>query len=171
MVHTACGVCFSLNKSISYLSLCLSLNSFCHETSRTWASKKKKNLSFIKSWNQVLWVLAGFEHQPHEFKSPSEVNSFTFTFNACQCRRLRFHPWVGKIPWRRKWPPTPVLLPGEPHGHCGLQSIGSQSPVWLGDWVYTNASSELNSNSTSQGKASLTDRPVSGPQRKSCFSF
>ena len=35
-----CGVCFSLylNKFTSYLSLCLSLNSFCHETSRTWAS-------------------------------------------------------------------------------------------------------------------------------------
>ena len=33
-----CGVCFSLKKSTSYLSLCLSLNSFCDETSRTWAS-------------------------------------------------------------------------------------------------------------------------------------
>ena len=24
--------------------------------------------------------------------------------------------WVGKIPWRRKWQPTPVFLPGETHG-------------------------------------------------------
>ena len=35
---------------------------------------------------------------------------------ACQCRRpkrLGFNPWVGKIPWRRKWQPTPVFLPGE----------------------------------------------------------
>ena len=23
-------------------------------------------------------------------------------------------PWVGKTPWRRAWPPTPVFLPGEP---------------------------------------------------------
>ena len=23
--------------------------------------------------------------------------------SACQSRRLRFDPWVGKIPWRRKW--------------------------------------------------------------------
>jgi len=32
--------------------------------------------------------------------------------NSCQCRRgkrLRFHPWVGKIPWRRAWQPTVVL--------------------------------------------------------------
>ena len=38
---------------------------------------------------------------------------------ACQCRRpkrLRFDPWVGKIPQRRPWEPTPVLLPGESHG-------------------------------------------------------
>ena len=35
---TLCGVCFSLNKSSSYLSLCLSLNSFCDEISRTRAS-------------------------------------------------------------------------------------------------------------------------------------
>ena len=28
-----------------------------------------------------------------------------------QRRRYRFHPWVGKIPWRRKWLPTPVFLP------------------------------------------------------------
>ena len=28
-----------------------------------------------------------------------------------QYRRLRFDPWVGKIPWRRKWQPTPVFLP------------------------------------------------------------
>ena len=27
-----------------------------------------------------------------------------------------FDPWVGKIPWRRKWQPTPVFLPGESHG-------------------------------------------------------
>ena len=30
------------------------------------------------------------------------------------------HPWVGKIPWRRKWPPAPVFLPGESHGQRRL---------------------------------------------------
>ena len=37
-----------------------------------------------------------------------------------ECRRLGFGPWVGKIPWRRKWQPTPVLLPGESHGRRSL---------------------------------------------------
>ena len=32
---------------------------------------------------------------------------------SMQCRRPRFDPWVGKIPWRREWQPTPVFLPGE----------------------------------------------------------
>ena len=25
------------------------------------------------------------------------------------------YPWVGKVPWRRKWQPTPVFLPGKSH--------------------------------------------------------
>ena len=33
---------------------------------------------------------------------------------ACQCRKLGFNPWVGKIPWRRKWQPTPFLLYASP---------------------------------------------------------
>ena len=40
--------------------------------------------------------------------------------SACQCRRHRFDPWVRKIPWRRKWRPTPVFLPGKSHGQRSL---------------------------------------------------
>ena len=36
--------------------------------------------------------------------------------STCQCRRHGFHPCIRKIPWRRKWQPTPVFLPGESHG-------------------------------------------------------
>ena len=35
-------------------------------------------------------------------------------------RRPGFNPWVGKIPWRRKWQPTPVFLPGESQGQRSL---------------------------------------------------
>ena len=31
----------------------------------------------------------------------------------CQCRRLGFDRWVGKIPWSRKWRPTLLFLPGK----------------------------------------------------------
>ena len=33
--------------------------------------------------------------------------------STCNVRRPGFSPWVGKIPWRRAWEPTPVFLPGE----------------------------------------------------------
>ena len=42
---------------------------------------------------------------------------------TCQGRRLRslgFSPWIWKIPWRRKWKPTPVFLPGKFHGQGSL---------------------------------------------------
>ena len=38
-----------------------------------------------------------------------------------------FDPWVRKIPWRRKWHPTPVFLPGKfpcTEESGGLQSVG-----------------------------------------------
>ena len=31
--------------------------------------------------------------------------------NAGRCKRRGFHPWVGKVLWRRAWQPTPVFLP------------------------------------------------------------
>ena len=62
-------------------------------------------------------------------------------------KRHGFDPWVRKIPWRRKWQPTPVFLPGESHeqrslagyspwgckkvGHsweCTLNTLGPSSP-------------------------------------------
>ena len=47
---------------------------------------------------------------------------------ACQCRRHKrcvFYPWVGKIPWRKAWQPTPVFLPGESHGQRSLVGYSS----------------------------------------------
>ena len=35
--------------------------------------------------------------------------------SACQCRSHGFNPLKGKIPWRRKWQPTPVFFPGKSH--------------------------------------------------------
>ena len=40
-----------------------------------------------------------------------------------QCRRHGFSSWVGKIPWRREWLPTPVL--GFPSGSDGKESACS----------------------------------------------
>ena len=37
--------------------------------------------------------------------------------NAGDLRKITgFDHWVGKMPWRTAWQPTPVFLPGESHG-------------------------------------------------------
>ena len=41
-------------------------------------------------------------------------------FQGQRCKRHWFDPWVGKIPWRRAWQPTPLFLLGESHGQRGL---------------------------------------------------
>ena len=38
----------------------------------------------------------------------------------CQCRTCLLDPWVRKIPWKRKWQPTSISLPGESHGQRNL---------------------------------------------------
>ena len=40
------------------------------------------------------------------------------------CRRLRFDPWVQEIPCRKKWQPTPMLLPRKSHGQRTLAGYG-----------------------------------------------
>ena len=56
--------------------------------------------------------------------------------SACQCRRHRFSPWVGKSPWSRNWQPTPVFLPAKPHGQRGLVGLWSMGlPRVRHDWA------------------------------------
>ena len=48
---------------------------------------------------------------------------------ACHCRRHKKHgfdPWVGKIPWRKAWQPTPVFLPRESHAQKSLVGYSPQ---------------------------------------------
>ena len=53
-------------------------------------------------------------------------------FPFLQCRRLEFDPWVRKIPWRRKWQPTLVFLPGKFHGQ---RSLADYSPWGHKSWT------------------------------------
>ena len=45
-----------------------------------------------------------------------------------QCRRSKFDPWVGTIPWRREWQPTSVFLPREYHGQKSLVGNSPRGP-------------------------------------------
>ena len=42
--------------------------------------------------------------------------------STCQWRRCAFNAWVRKIPWRRKWQPTPAFSPGNPMERGILQA-------------------------------------------------
>ena len=55
---------------------------------------------------------------------------------ACQCRRHGFDPWVRKIPWRRKWQPTPAFLPRKYHGQ---RSLVGNSPGVTNSWTRLSA--------------------------------
>src|SRR5574338_627821 len=63
-----------------------------------------------------------------------------------ECRRPGFDPWVRKIPWRRKWQPTPVLLPGKFHGWrslAGSVHAVAKSQTQLCNFTFTFLSLKL----------------------------
>ena len=41
--------------------------------------------------------------------------------NLPAMQETQYNTWRGKIPWRRKWQPTPVFLPGKFHGQRSLE--------------------------------------------------
>ena len=47
----------------------------------------------------------------------------------------KFNPWVRKIPWRRKWQPTPVFSPGKYHGQRSLAGCTSRGRTVVHDWT------------------------------------
>ena len=69
--------------------------------------------------------------------------------SACQFRRHRFNPWVGKILWSREWKPALVFLSGESMNRGGWQGLRSMElqgvdtaeqltlPPWR--WVFSAA--------------------------------
>ena len=60
--------------------------------------------------------------------------------SACNAGDPTFDPWVGKIPWRRNWQPTAVVLPGESHGPrslVGYSPEGRKSRTRLSNFTFT----------------------------------
>ena len=66
---------------------------------------------------------------------------------TCQCRRHGFNPWVKKIPWRRKWQPIPVFLPGKSHVQKGL--------VGYSPWGHKRVGHNLETKTTTYIKLTL----------------
>ena len=78
-------------------------------------------------------------HRPCIYVAPTTLHGLPRQCSgketASQCRkhkRCGFDPWVGKIPWSRKWQPTPVFLPEKPHGQRSLVDYSPQGHKELG---------------------------------------
>ena len=77
------------------------------------------HLCLPRSWKCLLWLKQGGPGVATEFLRLDSV--LLRRQSIClQGGRPGFNPWVRKIPWRRKWHPTPVLLPGKSHGQRNL---------------------------------------------------
>ena len=108
-------------------------------------------LQFIHYWyhnNKVLFILLIPLHNHHitsfhHFYSSKKA----LMYRICQqCRRHGFDPWVGKNPWRRKWQPTPVFLPGKSHGQRSLVSTVheiAKNQTWLSNWKTTKTNKKV----------------------------
>ena len=103
---------------------------------------KDSSLQRCGAWSKRIQLNADSQNEPTGVKLPGRHLEHPSAWSkgfprgasgkgpACQCRKHKrhgFHPWVGKIPWRRKWQPTPVSSPGEPRGQ--------RSPVGRSPWV------------------------------------
>ena len=69
--------------------------------------------------NELKAVLVPFMGQEDPLEKGQSTHSSILSLpqlakNLPEMWRPEFDPWIGKIPWRRSWQPTPVSLPGEP---------------------------------------------------------
>ena len=104
----------------------------------------------------------GFNRLPPEL--PRWFSSRESTY---QCKRHKFDPWAGKIPWRRKWQPTPVFLPGQSQGQRNLVSYSPWCQKRVGHNLVTKQQQQNNPSSTLQcdgGQSALPlETPISPP--------
>ena len=96
------------------------------------SQKKKKKKENFKRYKYHLLLIVGIYTYYWAFQVALVVEKKNKKKKHLHCWRQKrhgFNPWVRKIPWRRAWQPTPVLLPGESpwaEEPGRLQSIGLQ---------------------------------------------
>ena len=72
----------------------------------------KPNFQYLWGMPELIWKSSGWNSYYH--RTPSRLPLWLSWQRIClQCGSPEFDPRIGKIPWRRKRQPTPVLLPGE----------------------------------------------------------
>ena len=68
-------------------------------------------------------------------QSPSKSQLIKKILQLMQETQETWVPWVGKIPWRRKWQPTPLFLP--------VKYDGQRCPVSYSTWDHKRIGHDL----------------------------
>ena len=91
-----------------------------------WGRKEWTRLS---DWTELNWIEGWIKLGKFTWcKTPSGLPRWlSSNESVCQCRRYEFNPWVKKMPWRRKWQPILVFLPGISHGQRSLMGYSPWS--------------------------------------------
>ena len=89
-----------------------------------WAHEHRMPLRSWKSTqNQDIFpssVISVTKELTSSLVIPRSCSGKESAYQCKRCKGLGFDPWVGNIPWSRKWQPTPVFLPGKFHGQRSL---------------------------------------------------
>ena len=83
--------------------------------SYTWNLKNK--WTYVRSISKLTDTENNFSRN---WECGIHLYTLVYLREITKCGRTRFDPWVGKIPWRRAWQPTPAFLSGESHGQRSL---------------------------------------------------
>ena len=103
----------------------------CHCLLPSFSGKAKNLVLECANWPSLIYAIIFSQVERNVFLSMIVLSSFPNHSTSVkkkkkfflQCRRYgrsRFDSWVGKIPWRWKWHPTPVFLSGKSHGQRSL---------------------------------------------------
>ena len=98
-----------------------------------YISKHTQNYHILPEGNKTHALLlprspALLEAQGHLIPEVIRRCKWERTRQHRRSKKCRFHPWDGKIPWRRAWQPTVVFLPGQ-------RSLAGYSPWVAKSWT------------------------------------
>ena len=106
---------FSLLKSLWYCLIVLIRCKFPSQVSHFLTPWSQSSLSFLT------FLVTPMPTDTHTCTQTHSLKPYNRWWGIClQSRRSVFNPWVGKIPWKREWQPTPVFWHGELHGQRSL---------------------------------------------------
>ena len=89
-----------------------------------WVGK----ISWKRAWQSTPIFLPGESHEQsqtwlrtHTCCLPGSTSGKESASQGKKSKRHGFNSWIGKIPWRRKWQPTPIFLPAKSQGEKSLE--------------------------------------------------